>query len=211
MKTTLKRSCSFYRPYYYNGKKIESIVIYKDGEIILKTRSGWLEDRTENLESKFDADLLEITIDGEIKRANKENLLRKDNYLLKGRRDYNFDNGYILYIHVNNIFNSYEYIQKYGNTKHDNDYFLYGYKVELKHDAIINDHYLKHYKKGDIIEECDRRKSFHAGYKKDDNGKFLRDDNGDLVEDGTFHCLRYKEITRKNFILYNGLYIKEGR
>ena len=201
--TILKRSCNFYRPYYVNGKKIESIVIYKDGEIILKTRSGWLEDMKEDLSSKYNSDLKEVTINGETKKANKENLNRKDNYLTKGRREYSFDDGYIIYIHADNIFKSYEYIQKDGDTDLTKGYFLYGYKVELLHDAVIEESYLKHYNDGDTIEPCDRGKNLYPGHKKDENGNF--------IEDGTFHCLRYKSVTRKNFVFYNGLYIKEGK
>lgn len=210
-KTILKRESSIYRPYYVNGKKIESIVIYKDGEILLKTRSGWLEDVKEDFSSIYNGDLKEVVIDGEVKRANKENLNRKDNYILRGRREYNFDDGYIIYIYADNILEQYEYIQKNGTDKYSKGHFLYGYKVTLKNDAKIAESYLKHYAFGDTIEQCDRGKKLYPGHKRNEDGTFLKDENGNLIEDGTFHCLRFKEVSRKNFIFYNGLYIKEGR
>lgn len=211
IKTVLKRDCDFYRPYYINGKRLESIVIYKDGEIILKTRSGWLEDVKEDFTTTYNGDLKEVVIDGEIKRANKENLMRKDNFLMVGERKYNFDDGYVLYIHADNIFASYEYLQKNGTDKYCKGHFLYGYRVVLKNDATTDESYLKHYNAGDTIEPCDRGKSFSAGHIRNNDGTFARDENGNLIEDGTFHCLRFRPVQKKNFIFYNGLYIKEGR
>ena len=102
--TTIKRSATWYRPYVANGKVLESIVIYKDGEILIKTRSGWLEEVDRDYRSKYNGDLLEISFNGSVKRANKLNLNRKDNFIFKMKDQYSIHDGYTLFIYADNIF-----------------------------------------------------------------------------------------------------------
>lgn len=209
--TILKRECSFLRYYTVNGKELESIVIYKDGEIILKTRSGWLEEVDENFTSTYCGDLLEVTINGSVKRANKMNLNRKDNYIFKWKENACIRQGITLFIHADNIFSSYQEMPKKWDEK--KTYFLYGYKVNFLHPFKQYETYLKYYKKGDQIEEQDRRRDFRNPLIRDENGKFVKDENGHFLKDeNIFYCSRLREIeTQKEIIIYNGLYIKEGK
>lgn len=207
--TTISRETSWYRPYNVNGKTLENIVIYKDGEIIIKTRSGWLEECDENFKTKYLGDLLEININGEIKRANKLNLNRKDNFILKTKDQYSIHDGYTLFIYVDNIFSEYKELPK----KYDKEFYLYGYKVQILHPFKQHELYFKYYKKGEPIEEQDRRRDFDNPIIRDENGKPKKDENGKYIKDeNTFYCSRIREIeTQKEIVIYNGLYIKEGK
>ena len=209
--TIIKRECKFLRYYTVNGKELESIVIYKDGEIIIKTRSGWLEEVDENFNHKHCGDLLEIAINGPVKRANKINLNRKDNYLFKWKENTCIHNGITLFIHADNIFSSYKELPlKWDDKK---AYYLYGYTVNFLHPYKQHELYLKYYKRGEEIEDQDRRKDFHNCHVKDENGKLVKDENGKYIKDeNTFYCSRYRTIeTKKEIVIYNGLYIKEGK
>lgn len=209
--TIIKRECRFLRYYTVNGKELESIVIYKDGEIILKTRSGWLEEVNENFTSSYCGDLLEIAINGPVKRANKMNLDRKDNYLFKWKENACIREGITLFIHADNIFSKYAEMPKKYNEK--GTHFLYGYKVEFLHPFKQYEMYLKYYKRGEEIEEQDRRRDFHNCIVKDENGKPMKDESGKYIKDeNTFYCSRLREISaNKPIILYNGLYIEGGK
>lgn len=91
--TVIKRSASWFRPYNVDGKELKRICIYKDGEILFSVCRGWLE-HNQN-------DVISLTLNGDIKRATKENLSRKDNYFLKFNDDKAgyFQTGYALYVH----------------------------------------------------------------------------------------------------------------
>ena len=209
--TIIKRECNFLRYYTVNGKELETIVVYKDGEIILHTRSGWFEEVDENFKSRYCGDLLEIAINGPVKRANKINLDRKDNYIFKWKEKACIHDGITLFIHADKIFSNYEELPKKWDEK--KAYYLYGYKVNLLHPFKQYEMYLKYYKRGEQIEDQDRRRDFHNTIVKDENGKPMKDENGKYIKDeNTFYCSRIREITtNKEKILYNGLYIKEGK
>ena len=167
--TTISREASWYRPYNANGKTLESIVIYKDGEILIKTRSGWLEERTENLDSVYNGDLIEISFDGSVKRANKLNLDRKDNFIFKMKDQYSIHDGYTLFIYADNIFSEYkETPKKYDDKK---QYYLYGYSVKMKYSFKQYEMYFKYYDRGEKIEEQDKKRDFHNVLLRDENGK----------------------------------------
>jgi len=218
MKIIIKQEREWHRPYIVNEKEIEKIIIYKDGKILINVHRGCLENVNEKFESSYDSDIREITIDGEVKSARKENLNRKDNYLLRGRRTYSFDRGYILYIYVTNIFSEYSELPK---VKYNSellkveykDYFLYGYKVEMKYSSMIHDHYLKYYEKNENIDPEDRHKTLEHPFLKDSEGNLIKTPDGkEFVRDeDRYYCLRAKNTWRKDFIIYNGLYIKEGK
>lgn len=210
--TTIGRSEKWYRPYMVDGKEIENIIIYKNGEIIIHIRHGWIEEVKENFKSKYNGDLIEISFDGPVKRANKLNLNRKDNFIFKQKTETSIHDGRNLYIYADNIFENYVEMPKVRELK-DRDFYLYGYKVAFKYSYNQYEMYLKYYKKGEKIEKEDIRKDFHNAVKKDENGKVLRDANGKIQEDeNLFYCSRTREITtKKAIVIYNGLYIKEGK
>lgn len=212
--TTIKRSAAWYRPYVVNGKDLERIVIYKDGEILIKTRSGWLEEVDQDYKSKYNGDLLEISFGGSVKRANKLNLNRKDNFIFKMKDQYSIHDGYTLFIYADNIFSSYKELpKKYDLNEKHKEYYLYGYSVQLKYPFKQNEMYLKYYSKGEKIEEQDCRREFHNVPLRDENGKLKRDEDGNFMYDPDhFYCSRNRVIeTQKEIIIYNGLYIREGK
>lgn len=210
--TTIGRTEKWYRPYFVNGKEIENIIIYKDGEIIIHIRRSWFEEVDEDFKTKYHGDLLEVSFDGPVKRANKLNLSRKDNFILKQETATSIHGGRCLYIYADNIFKSYEEMKKIRDF-HNKDYYLYGYKVNFKYEFKQNEMYLKYYKKDEKIEPEDIKKDFHNAVMKDVNGNILRDENGKIMKnENLFYCSRTREITtKKEIILYNGLYIKEGK
>lgn len=209
--TTISRTESWYRPYTVNGKTLEKIVIYKDGEIIIKTRSGWLEESYEDFTSKYLGDLISITFDGSVKRANKLNLNRKDNFIFKMKDQYSIHDGYTLFIHADNIFSNYsELPKKYDKN---NVHYLYGYRVTFRYPFKQYEMYLKYYKRGEKIEDQDKKREFRNAIVKDENGKPVRDENGKYIKDeNVIYCSRIREIeTSKEITIYNGLYIKGGK
>lgn len=211
--TIIARGSSWYRPYNVNGKDLEKIVIYKDGEIIIKTRSGWLEETDENFRPKYLGDVLQLQIDGTIKRANKLNLNRKDNFLFREKDQYSIRDGITLYIYADNIFSNYiELPKKYDDLK-TGKHYLYGYKVQLKYPFKQDELYFKYYKKGDEIEKQDRLRDFRNPVLRDENGKPKKDENGKyLYDENLSYVSRVREIeTTKEIIIYNGLYLKEGK
>lgn len=209
--TIIKRECNFLRYYTVNGKELESIVIYKDGEIILKTRSGWFEKVNENFSPSYCGDLLEIAINGPVKRANKMNLDRKDNYIFKWKENACIRQGVTLFIHADNIFTSYEELPKKWDEK--KVHYLYGYKVNFIHPFKQYEIYLKYYNRGDELEDQDLRREIRNAVKRDENGKPMKGENGKyIIDEDRFFVSRIREITtKKEIILYNGLYIKEGK
>ena len=217
MTTTIKRSSNITRSYEVNGKTIEESFIYKDGKILLHNRRSWFENVTENFDTSYCGDLIEITLDGEVKRANKLNLNRKDNFLFKIKKDWYLNSGYCLFIHADNFLKSWEelpkkYLADKANTEDGKETFLYGYKVTLKYPAKKYEMYLKYYNKGDVIEDQDKGKSINQCLMIDKNGKPMKDDNGNYIYDeNRYYCSRMKTVEITNCIFYNGLYIKEGK
>lgn len=217
MTTTTIKNQGFLRSYNVNGKSIEEIYIYKNGEILLHSRRSWLETVTEDFKSEYCGDLIEITMDGEIKRANKLNLNRKDNFICKLPKSWYVNSGYCLFIHADNFLESWEelpkqYLAEKAHTEEGKTSYLYGYKVKLKHFAKKYEMYLKYYHNGEEIKEEDKRKDFHYAVLKDENGKILKDENGYPIHDeNTMYCVRRKVVEIKECNFYNGLYINSGK
>lgn len=217
MTNTIIRNQGIIRSYNVNGYSIEEIYIYKDGEILLHNRRSWFETVKENFDTIYAGDLIEIVLEGEVKRANKLNLNRKDNFLFRVKKDWYLNSGYCLFIHADNFLESWEelpkkYLGDKASTEEGKETFLYGYKVTLKHPAKKYEMYLKYYQKGEEIEEEDRRKDFHNCLLKDENGKLLKDADGNfLYDENKFYCSRRKVVEITDCIFYNGLYIREGK
>ena len=87
--------------YMEDGKEINNIVIYGDGKELYKSNQPYITIVDEN---NREYDSQEIILVGDIKRANKVNLNRKDNfYVVDKENKYFSDKGYILYIHESEI------------------------------------------------------------------------------------------------------------
>lgn len=211
--TTLGRVHAWYRPYSVNNKDLESIVIYKDGEILIKTRSGWLEEVGEDFRSMYNGDLKSITFDGSVKRANKLNLNRKDNFLFKWKENACIHDGYTLFIYADNIFSNYIELPKKYDLNDSKEYYLYGYRVTFKYPFKQDEMYFKYYNAGDKLEPEDVRRRLYNPVLRDENGKIMRDENGEILHDESrYYVTRSREIeTQKEIVIYNGLYIKEGK
>lgn len=95
----IKRNANWYRPYHANGADFEKIVFYGEGTIYLTVDRGWLEYAAGMERHGADVIRLDLPCD-KIARANKENLNRSDCYFMVGRRQYNFDKSYTLYIPI---------------------------------------------------------------------------------------------------------------
>lgn len=118
--TTLKRSSQCWRPLNINGRDIAHFYFYKDGQITMKSSSGWLE------REKYPSDTLEIIVN-DCRKANKINLARNDNFYVKSDSQYISDRGRVdLYIYDDNI------ITNLGEfVKYDEDYQT-GYKTKYR-------------------------------------------------------------------------------
>lgn len=92
-----------------NGN-IDKLVIYGNGKKYVEINAGQIEPKfikinsygNRELTTKYYYSIDEIRISGEVKRANKENLNRKDNYLLRHKSDsfsWAKETLYALYIH----------------------------------------------------------------------------------------------------------------
>jgi hypothetical protein len=97
----VRRQSDCYRPVYCNGKKIDRIILH-DGEKVLFTRqSGWLEHH-EDMNKFYYSDRDVVGIDIEVRKANKINLSKKDNFIIPysdSDKSY-FEKGNALYIYV---------------------------------------------------------------------------------------------------------------
>lgn len=85
---------------------IQRIVIYGDGVILYDNPERYFEQYTiegEKLKSITLGKLNTLYLNNEPKRANKENLNRKDNYIIKWKNEYSLFWGYALYIHKDEI------------------------------------------------------------------------------------------------------------
>ena len=110
----------FSRYYYFNDNAINNIIFYNDDGIIMETKQGWLE---------CCGDIRSIEC-GEIVNRNKENLNRKENFVIKSsEKDYLTNKAkLILYLYVDNCNIK---INKTGEdvTRFTNDYNLsYAYQ-----------------------------------------------------------------------------------
>ena len=86
---------------YMEGKEISNIIIYGNGKELYRSNQPYITIVDEN---NREYDSKEIILVGDIKRANKINLDRKDNYYVVDKENKYFsDKGYILYIHESEI------------------------------------------------------------------------------------------------------------
>lgn len=103
---------------FYDGLAVDHVIFYSKGKVLHKGRSSFFEDQETN------QDITNIKIN-KPKRANKLNLNREDNFFIIGRRQYNFDKGYIFYINcdLENIkVEETEFKEKFKSDFHSTQY-----------------------------------------------------------------------------------------
>ena len=135
---TVSRATNCLRYYVVTGREIGSIKIYNQSGVIYETNCGWF---------KFNSleDVTSIELSKEVKRANKVNFNRKDNYIVKDDSDQYYIK-YCLYLHESE-FESIKYFQKVVidnadytqranfselTFKHEFTYKKYNYNKEAK-------------------------------------------------------------------------------
>lgn len=135
---TVSRASNYLRYYVVAGREIRSIKIYNESGVIYETIQGWFQ--YNNFE-----DVTSIELDKEVKRANKLNLNRKDNFIIKNESNSYFIK-YDLYIHESEfenikhfqkvVIDNADYIQRANFSeltfKHEFTYQKYNYNKEAK-------------------------------------------------------------------------------
>lgn len=119
-------------------ENLQRIVVYGDGVILYDNPEGYIEEYTINndkLNSMYPGKLNTLHLNNEIKRANKENLNRKDNYILKYKHSYSLYSGYALYIHKDEI--NVEYLgEKIAMQSKTETNYLNTYKLTFAAGAV---------------------------------------------------------------------------
>ncbi len=123
-------------------ENLQRIVVYGDGVILYDNPEGYFQQYNiegEKLKGIYPENLNTLYLNNEIKKANKENLNRKDNYILKHKNEHSFYWGYALYIHKDEI--NVEYLgEKIAmQTKTETNY-LHTYKLTLAAGAVRDIH-----------------------------------------------------------------------
>jgi len=81
--------------------------IYKDGEVLFKSDRGYIEQKEfkgEKVDEIYGGRITGFNLKNEIKRANKLNLNRKDNFYITEKIPYNYPpRGQVLYIHADEV------------------------------------------------------------------------------------------------------------
>lgn len=99
---TVSRGSNILRPYFVDGKQIAAIKIYNQSGVVFETNCGWFEHR---------GDVESIELEKPVKRANKLDFSRKDNFIIKEADDFYPYVKYHLYLHESE-FESIEHFQK---------------------------------------------------------------------------------------------------
>lgn len=160
----------FSRYYYFNDNAIKNIIFYNDNGIIMETKQGWLE---------CHGDIRSIEC-GEIVNRNKENLTRKENFVIKSpEKNYlNNKSELVLYLYVDNCNIK---IKKTGEdvTRYTNDYILsYAYQYYDIFEGEVNGEAFKmrifsRYEAVDIKEKEQAKRLYESV--KDDISWFIRE------------------------------------
>lgn len=97
------------KEFMMNGENLNRVYIYNNGEILAELYDFETDEVENGKIRKNEKTIEKIYLNGEIKRANKLNLSRKDNFIFKNtEKEYNFEPSYNLYIHVSEV--NYKYI-----------------------------------------------------------------------------------------------------
>lgn len=135
---TVSRTSDFFRYYVVAGREIGTIKVYNQSGVIYETIQGWFQ--YNNFE-----DVISIELSKEVKRANKVNFSRKDNFIIKNESSSYFIE-YDLYIHESEfesikhfqkiVIDNADYVQRANfaelTFKHEFTYKKYNYNKEAK-------------------------------------------------------------------------------
>ena len=134
-------------------ENLKRIVVYGDGVILYDNPEGYIQQYTiegEKLKSVYPERIHTLFLNNEIKKANKENLNRKDNYILRHKGNYSFDSGYALYIHKDEI--NVEYLgEKIAMQTKTETNFLHTYKFTFAAGALREIHHCEKFNKENFI------------------------------------------------------------
>lgn len=137
----------------YRIENLQRVVIYGDGVILYDNPEGYIQQYTiegEKLKSVYPERINTLFLNNEIKKANKENLNRKDNYILKYKNDYSFNSGYALYIHKDEI--NVEYLgEKIAMQTKTETNFLHTYKFIFTAGAVRDIHHYEKFNKENFV------------------------------------------------------------
>jgi len=127
--TTIKQESSFYNPYYLEGRKIDAIVFYLEGEIIAKT--NWFKTYGGNNGYKS------FELNEEVKRKNKIDLFSKNSFISKTTEEIDaYGEDYSLFINLD----KYTYNLLGESFSHESDcYKSYKSKMNIDLFAVKKD------------------------------------------------------------------------
>lgn len=153
---TVSRESNYFRYYVAAGREIGSIKIYNQSGVIYETNCGWF---------KFNSleDVTSIELSKEVKRANKVNFNRNDNFIVK-----NESNSYLikydLYLH-DSEFESIKHFQKVVIDNADYTQRANFSELTFKHEFTYKKYnYNKETKKGYYTDEKARTLTQLNGY-----------------------------------------------
>lgn len=133
---SIRRESSCYRSMICLGKKIARIVLHNGEKILYTKQSGWLEHQTDPASLYYGSrDVVSINLP--VRKANKLNLAKKDNFLLHfadSEKSY-FESGTALYIYVSDFM----FIQTIKQNSEDglSMYFADLYEFSLPCEVLI--------------------------------------------------------------------------
>lgn len=123
---------------------IDRLVIYGDGEKLMEKNRDFAKiGRWEHgaVHEDYFSRILAVNLSEEPKTARKENLNRKDSYLLPYRKPYG-TRGVALYVHTSEVL--FENLGEYLDTETNGEKcFLYAFRVVFKHGALADVHHFE--------------------------------------------------------------------
>ena len=179
----LTREVNWYRPYFINNKYVQSIVIYKDNEILFSTNAGWFEackeERLNDLKKVYEYcflnDIISLKIE-EPKKANKLNLLRSDNFYMS-TKSYN-EVRYILYLNADLL--KFEFL--FESKKEYDDGQTHIYKICKIIDANNNIFYISQFKESQYNKKYFKNESLAEELNKLLNTNIFYYNNAEVIE-----------------------------
>lgn len=155
--------------YQYGGFRI-----YKDGEILWSTNRGYIESvEIENkTEKRFMTNrIMGFNLKNEVKKANKLNLNRKDNFKIVERLEYSYpERQEVLYIHADEV--NVELIGEIISLKtEDQTSYINAFKLDFKEGFTVEKWNARELPSGYIFQSEKEKRSYFTSGKK----SFVRD------------------------------------
>lgn len=123
----ISRTENWLRPLFIeDGKEIGNIVFYNEKGVICKVNQGWLEDDGK----KYSVDTLSIELpDENLKRKNKKDFSKKENYYMSEGKDWDGRTKYTLYLYTND----YEDLGEEKQEMKPGYFYIYKkYRIQIK-------------------------------------------------------------------------------